>query len=351
MDMIRLALERCRNSEDALNLMISLLERYGQGGNCGYEKKFTYHNSFLIADPESAWVLETAGEYWAAEKVRDVRSISNSLSIGKNFDRSHPRLIEHAIRKKWCKSEQDFDFARCYSDHLVTYFSGAKVRQQYSQSSLERQRGNIDLSLMKTILRSHDPKLEGRQFKQSSLKSICMHGGGLIGDHTTGSYIASLNPEFCTYWVTGSSTPCLSLFKPLWLRIHESIPCHEEEQDTAIVFWKKREMLHRLMVSGQICNLSEYLQERDRMEEAWAQMIAEMEPEKEKDMHMIMSTAWAQEEDLLNRILNENQNNPPRYSGSPYFRSYWRKQTEKLTGQGEGKCSVSLWRRILSRGA
>ena len=70
MDMLRLALERCRTSEEALHFMIELLQRYGQGGNCGYEKPFYYHNSFLIADPTSAWVLETAGQYWAAQKVK-----------------------------------------------------------------------------------------------------------------------------------------------------------------------------------------------------------------------------------------------------------------------------------------
>ena len=94
MDMVRLALERCRNSEEALHFIIELLEKYGQGGNCGYEKKFVYRNSFLIAARNSAWVLETAGEFWAAEKVKDVRAISNRLSIGRDFDLAHPDLAK-----------------------------------------------------------------------------------------------------------------------------------------------------------------------------------------------------------------------------------------------------------------
>ncbi|MCJ7806469.1 MAG: C69 family dipeptidase, partial [Clostridia bacterium] len=156
MDMLRLALERCRNSEEALDLLIVLLERYGQGGNCGYKKKFFYHNSFLIADPQAAWVLETAGEYWAAEKVKDVRSISNRLSIGSSFDRSHPDLIKHAVDKGWCKGEADFNFSRCYSDPLITRFSGSPQRSGRSSCVLAEEKGRITPQTMKKILRSHE---------------------------------------------------------------------------------------------------------------------------------------------------------------------------------------------------
>ena len=34
MDMVRLALERCKTSDEALDFIIGLLETYGQGGNC-----------------------------------------------------------------------------------------------------------------------------------------------------------------------------------------------------------------------------------------------------------------------------------------------------------------------------
>lgn len=64
MDMLRLALERCRSAKEALDFLTDFIEKHPQGGNCGYGKKFYYHNSFLIADSSDAYVLETAGKYW-----------------------------------------------------------------------------------------------------------------------------------------------------------------------------------------------------------------------------------------------------------------------------------------------
>jgi dipeptidase len=52
MDIIRLALERTKNSKEALEFIISIIEKYGQGGSGSYEHKLYYHNSFIIADPK-----------------------------------------------------------------------------------------------------------------------------------------------------------------------------------------------------------------------------------------------------------------------------------------------------------
>ncbi|MEE8397679.1 MAG: C69 family dipeptidase, partial [Desulfobacterales bacterium] len=94
MDMVRLALERSATSAQALETIVGLLSDHGQGGACGYQdKKQFYHNSFIIADSKSAWVLETAGHLWAALEIRDAYSISNGLTIGEASDRSHPELI------------------------------------------------------------------------------------------------------------------------------------------------------------------------------------------------------------------------------------------------------------------
>ena len=67
----RLALERGSSAWEALHVITGLLERYGQGGSCWEDPTpFCYHNTFLLADRTEAWVLETAGSLWAAQRIQ-----------------------------------------------------------------------------------------------------------------------------------------------------------------------------------------------------------------------------------------------------------------------------------------
>lgn len=332
MDMLRIALERCKTSDEAMDMMVHLLEAYGQGGNCGYEKKFTYHNSFLIADRNSAWVLETAGRYWAAEKVKDIRSISNCLSIGSSYDRCHPDLIKHAVDKGWCKGEADFHFARCYTSPLFTHLSRSKDRGCTTASLLEAVKGSITVNTMKEILRSHATDIEGKRFTRHSLDSVCMHGGFFYGDHTTGSYIAVLSNALDTHWVTGSSTPCISVFKPFWFTEGEQLSFSPEEEDKAIEYWKQREKLHRLVLENKLDDLSSYLKKRDELERALEEKLNGIDrnaPDANKLLE-IMHYACSEEDKLVLDTLQQDECNGTGIKGTPYFSSYWKHKNNRL---------------------
>jgi len=334
MDMLRIALERCKTSREAVDLLVKLLEKYGQGGNCGYEKPFTYHNSFLIADRDSAWVLETAGIYWAALQVKDVYSISNRLSIGSQFDLAHPQLVSHAIEKGWCKGREDFDFSKCYSNPLITHFSGSMERQSCSRKMLEEKKGSITIETMMDILRSHTSKYDNKPYCRSSVSSVCMHAGFFYGDQTTGSYVASLGDPIDTYWVTGSSAPCLSIYKPLWLIDNECVTFTEDKTDDAVSYWKRQEELHRCVLEQRI-PVSDYKRDRDRLEKSVIDVVNAIDlwSLDKQQLSEIMRYALSEERKLQDHYLSIAKDRQPAIKGNLYFKHYWKKMNKKLRGR------------------
>src|SRR5215213_1994861 len=88
MDLVRLALERAPTAEAAVAVVVELLERYGQGGTGHHGAHRPYWSSFLVADPGEAWVLETSGTTWEAERVEGTRATSNRTTIP-SFDAAH----------------------------------------------------------------------------------------------------------------------------------------------------------------------------------------------------------------------------------------------------------------------
>jgi secernin len=274
MDMARLALERSDSARKALDLIIDLLETYGQGGNCGFRHKEYYHNAFIIADPTEAWVLETAGSYWVAERVRGVRSISNGLTIGSEWDLASPRLVEHAIEKGWCKSREDFHFARCYADLVYTNLDGCKARQRRSTELLEAQRGRITVETMMDALRDHGPEAANDPTwdpgKGLFMDKLCVHPsmGPLRPSQTTGAMVAHLAPDLQTFWLTGTAATCTSIFKPVYLH-GAGLPDHGPEPNGIYdpdSLWWAHERLHRAVIRDYPSRLPLYREQREVLE-------------------------------------------------------------------------------------
>ena len=216
MDLLRLALESSQTARQALEIIIQLLVKYGQGGNCGYRNKFYYMNSFLIADASEAYVLETIKSWWAWKRIKDIWSISNIITLERDFDEASPGLIENAVRHGWCRSKEDFNFRTCYTDPLITWGASAKPRLLCSQNALTQKKGALTTADFMSILRDHGNKQEFRPDKHAG--TICMHAADRLirRSQTVGSLVGRVDKNSQFYYVTGASNPCLSPFFPIF---------------------------------------------------------------------------------------------------------------------------------------
>lgn len=274
MDFLRLALERGSTAYEALQVITILLETHGQGGSCGFTHPFYYHNSFLIADRQEAWVLETAGRQWAAEKVVDIRTISNAITIGNRWDMASADLVKYAVDRGWCKGREDFDFARCYSDTLYTRFSDANQRQCATTDGLRSQSGKITVQTAMQLLRAHRSNLGDSYAPDRGLTGaeVCMHAGygPVRNSQSTGSMVSHLSGENTTHWLTGTAAPCTSIFKPVWMDagLPDTGPVPGGEFDRETLWWR-HEMLHRETLRDYRTRLPLYQADRDVLEESF----------------------------------------------------------------------------------
>jgi dipeptidase len=244
MDMLRLTLERTASAEEAVASLISLLEEHGQGGGCGHEhRSFRYHNSFLVADAGSAYVVETADSEYAVERVQSgARSISNGLTIP--------------------------DFAAAHRDRLRDHVAACHVRTGITGAAVQNATGPAD---MMAALRSHGDEPWPRYAALNGTLSMpCMHGGGVVASSlSTASWVADLRPESVQHWVTATSSPCLSLFKPV--TVHKAVdigPAPGERSGDGSLWWA-HEALHRKVMRAPAELAPLFTSERDELESAW----------------------------------------------------------------------------------
>jgi len=278
MDLLRLALERAATAREAVDVITKLLESHGQGGNCGYIHKLYYHNSFLIADPKEAWVLETAGYHWGAKQVSGVYTISNAITLGNDFDLCSPDLVSYAVERGWCQGRDDFDFGRSYSDFLFTRFSDSRSRQCRTFDLLSPKSGSLIVEDIMQLLRDHGSE-DYRPDKGIFGAQVCKHAsfGPVRVDNTNGSLVSHLHPEHPVHFITGTAAPCTGNFKPVWVDapISNFDPQPNGTYDEAALFWR-HEALHRTILRDYQHRLSLIKAERDELETKFIQAALPM---------------------------------------------------------------------------
>ena len=171
MELVRLGLERATTAQEAVSTITELVAAHGQWGSGVPGRPIeegAYDNSYLVADPREAWVIETSGHRWAARAIRTgTYAISNQLTIRTEWDRASQDLIDHAIEACWWPPNESrpFDFARAYTDP-GTPLQVSHVRLQRSRQLLAdaARHGKITFDQATHVLRDHyeDTFLGGR---------------------------------------------------------------------------------------------------------------------------------------------------------------------------------------------
>jgi secernin len=243
MDLLRLALERATTAQGAVSVMVDLLERHGQGGPCSYERPgFTYDNSFLVADPSGAVVVETAGRAWDSEPVSGPgRSISNGLTIP--------------------------SFAQAHSNPVRTWVASASTRRMLTEPKACQATGPADLM---EALRDHGASATPRWSPvHGGLDAPCVHAGGLVASsQTTASWVSDLRGG-SRHWATATSAPCTSLFKPVQVDAPVDLGPAPTNTFDARSLWWRHELLHRTTMNAYGTLMPRYRHARNRTESRW----------------------------------------------------------------------------------
>jgi secernin len=211
MEILRLGLERGKTAVEAVDVMTSLVSQYGQGKFENDAGVRTYDNSYIVADPHEAYVIETAGHDWVVKKVEGALGISNVYSV----------------ETDWVKASSEgsgdgrLNFADAFTKDSRTEGSGA-IRRARSCAVLSHLAGQIDVQTMMHLLSDHGSDKADVNVFQTDLKQggICVHCNE---DGTGGNTAASLVADLCAdrsrlpvYWC-GFYSPCLALFLPTFI--------------------------------------------------------------------------------------------------------------------------------------
>ena len=316
MDMIRLALESCTTAAEARDRICAWTVSPGQDACGGYQdRNFFYHNSYIIADPREAFVLETAGPHWAWKRLTGFHAISNRLSLSADYDRASEGVMGK-------------DFAATFSAPLLSRLSKGRQRKALCTNKAAEIIAQRPFTIADafSVLRVHHVE-EGFLPHHAGMDNLCLHAHGLLTpSQTTGSMVMELRAQGRPQvWATGSAAHCLSVFKPIFFNAtnldEENFPAPGPRVDNS--YWWTWERWHRraLRQYPQAKKLwSKYLGPLER------QWIDQWDDVPDAEAGAFSARCFSGSLDRLSAIMNELTADP--YPGIAY-RWHWHARDRK----------------------
>jgi secernin len=210
MDLVRLALERSTTAEQALDVITSLLAEHGQGGVAA-DGDEAYFSSFLLADPDGGFVLETSGRTWAARPTQDGAAISNRITTRRNWTFASTDVERGADFDAWRDPAASTGHA---DDRLAVTLP--TVTEPTDPGPAELVSALRDHGHRRWGRPSPAPGADDAVLPDTQRVSVCMHLPGYRA--TTSAMVAELhgNPSAPQRAWLAPGSPCVSVFVPVF---------------------------------------------------------------------------------------------------------------------------------------
>ena len=157
---------------------------------------------------------------------------------------------------------------------MYSTFSGSAQRRQQTGEHFHK----LDsVGTCIKALQQHNADVKN-PFAKGSVSSVCMHYGGMVGDHTTSSMVVTLAQDKTVVWSTGCSVPCVSLFKPWLFGTEEILPVIREGDKAGEAYWLEAERFRRKLLGKTVPQ--EFYAERDEIQTKWLSQADNVSDEK-----------------------------------------------------------------------
>ena len=230
MDLLRLALMFGDSALDAVEIIDHYLSSYEQKGiqtwmNSGAN---IYYSTFLIAEYNEVWIVETVNQMLVAKKFHHgIHTISNQYALSAPFD-----MISNELRD-YCDDQginwkHDLDMNNQFTSWRQRLFDDSTTRTNYIHSTLGEIiiKRKLVMNDFCNILRSHQIRFPSDTDEINGIDqgimgmNICAHAGygPLRRLQSTNSMICVMRRDGkIINFVTGTSAPCISIFKPIYI--------------------------------------------------------------------------------------------------------------------------------------
>lgn len=239
MDILRLALHRSKSADEAVSVILDLVRRYGQGGDGGFRHPLHYSNSYTVQDAEELWVIETSRREVRVRRSETPAGISNTYCADGGWEEE--RSNGGAFKRR--------DEKRIFAIAGRGMYRN-RLKEPWLNGSMP-----LDTALeIFSILRRHGSVGEEGEYDRprKGMGSICIHTGSLIKSETTASMVVDWTGDATggerrvpVVWYTGSSWPCVSLYKPLLVGSGNGEIEFLRSPDTAASLYRDRLVFNR----------------------------------------------------------------------------------------------------------